>query len=198
MNIGDFIRSFNTFDLLVLLVLFAMFILGFIQGTIRRLLGIGSILFSFVLAANLRDPIGQFLASEWTHLDPRYAVMVGFGTMFVALSVAFTIVIQVFYKTTPLFEKYTFVDEVLGGTLGVVQGILLLMFTIVILDSAFEVEGLRRVNELPFLRELHDAYDPSGTASFLRNTLIPAFFTILGPFIPDAMRAMYPFGGRSG
>ena len=194
MNIGDFIRSINTFDLLVVLVLFAMFILGFMQGTIRRLLGILSILFSFVFAANVRDPLGSFLASQWTHLDPHYAVMVGFGTIFVAASIAFSIVIQIFYKRVPLFEKYTVVDEVLGGTLGIVQGILLLMAMIVILDTAFEVVGLRQVNELPFLREIHDAYDGSATAGLLRSAFIPAFFAILGPFIPGDLKQMFPFG----
>jgi uncharacterized membrane protein required for colicin V production len=193
-NIGDFVRSINTFDLLVVLFLFAMFILGFMQGTIRRLLGILSILFAFVFAANVRDPLGSFLASEWTHLDPRYAVMIGFGTIFVAASIAFTIAIQIFYKRVPLFEKYTFVDEVLGGTLGVVQGILLLMFMIAILDSGFEVVGLRQVNELPFLRAIHDAYDNSATAALLRSTFIPAFFAILGPFIPGDLKQMFPFG----
>ena len=47
-------RQLRRFDLLFLLLLLAMFVLGFQQGTIRRLLGIGSILFSFLFAASLR------------------------------------------------------------------------------------------------------------------------------------------------
>ena len=43
----------------------AMFVLGFIQGTIRRLLGLASMLFSFLFAANLRDPLGDYLAQNW-------------------------------------------------------------------------------------------------------------------------------------
>lgn len=193
MNIGEFITSINSFDLLVVFVLAAMFILGFIQGTIRRLLGIAAILFSFLFAANVREPLGDFLSANWTHLAPEYAVMIGFFTVFVAASLAFTIVIQSFYKRAPLFENYTVVDEILGGLLGIVQGVLILIALVVILDSVFEVPGVPKTNsELPFLRELQAAYDPSTTAKILRETIIPGFFAVLGPFIPDALRLFFP------
>jgi uncharacterized membrane protein required for colicin V production len=55
-NVGDAIVNFNRFDLLFLLFLFGMFVLGFMQGTIRRLLGLGAMLFSFLFAANLTGP----------------------------------------------------------------------------------------------------------------------------------------------
>lgn len=188
LNIAEFIRSFNLFDLLIILILFGMFILGFVQGTVRRLLGLASILFSFILAANLREPLGNFLAANWTQFDPQYAVMVGFGTMFVAASLAFTLVIQGFYKKTPLSEKYLLADEILGGVLGVVQGLVILGAMIIILDSAFEIPGVGERNELILLRGIHGAYDPSVTAAVLRGTLIPAFYAIFGLLIPEALR----------
>ena len=81
MNVAEYIRSINPFDLVIVLILFAFFILGFIQGTLRRLIGIAAILFSFILAANLRQPLGDFLKANWTQFPPDYAVMVGFGTV---------------------------------------------------------------------------------------------------------------------
>jgi uncharacterized membrane protein required for colicin V production len=196
-NIGELIRSLNLFDLLALFFLGAMFILGFIQGTIRRLLGIASILFSFLVAANVREPLGSFLAANWTQFRAEYATMIGFGTVFVAGSIAFSVVIQAFYRKAPLFEKYTVLDELLAGFLGILQGLLILGAMIVILDTAFEIPDLRQqAGELPWLREIHDAYDPSTTAALLRDYLIPGFFVILGPFIPDALRAFFP--GRQG
>jgi uncharacterized membrane protein required for colicin V production len=192
-NIAEFLRSIQIFDLLVVLGLFGMFILGFIQGTIRRLLGLASILFSFLVAANVRDPLGGFLASNWTHLDPNYSVMIGFMTVFIAGSIAFTIVIQAYYKNTPLFEKYQFVDELLGGALGVVQGVLLLLAMIVILDSFFEIPGIpASPNELVLLRPLHDLYDGSVTASVMRERVIPAFFFVFGAFIPSDIKQLFP------
>ena len=192
MDITEFIRSINPFDLLVVLILAALFILGFIQGTVRRLLGIGSILFSFLLAANLRGPLGDFLATNWTQFPGEYSRMVGFGVVFVAASLAFSLVIQAFYTKTPLFSKYTVVDEILGGLLGIVQGLLLLGAMIIILDSFFRIPGIAtRGDELPFLRELYNAYDDSITADIFRTTLIPAFMTIVGPLIPTDLRAAY-------
>jgi uncharacterized membrane protein required for colicin V production len=188
LNIADFIRSFNLFDLLIILILFGMFILGFVQGTVRRLLGLGAVLFSFLVASNLREPLGNFLASNWSHLEREYAVMVGFGTIFVAASIAFTLVIQGFYKKTPLSEKYLLVDEIIGGVLGVVQGLLILGAMIIILDSAFEVPAVTRRNELILLREIHGAYDPSVTASIMRGTIIPVFYFIFGFLIPESLR----------
>ena len=89
-----------------------MFVLGFFQGTIRRLLGLASMLFSFLFAANLRAPLGDFLAANWNQFPDEYAVMLGFGIVFMAATIAFTLVIQGFYKHQPLFEKATFVDEI--------------------------------------------------------------------------------------
>ncbi|MDQ2964786.1 MAG: CvpA family protein, partial [Chloroflexota bacterium] len=126
MDIAEILRSIDPFDLLVLLILAALFILGYIQGTIRRLLGIASLLFSFLLAANLRGPLGDFLVENWTQFPPEYSRMVGFGTLFVAASLAFSLVIQAFYRRVPLFDKYTVVDELLGGLLGILQGVILL------------------------------------------------------------------------
>ncbi len=196
MDISEFIRSINPFDLLVVLILAALFILGFIQGTLRRLLGIASIIFSLLLAANLRGPLGDFLAPNWTQFPGEYSRMIGFGTVFVAASLAFSLVIQSFYTKTPLFRKYTVVDELIGGLLGIVQGALLIGAMIIILDSFFRIPGIApQGTELPFLREIFNAYDQSITADIFRSTLIPGFMSILGPLIPSDLRAAYIGGG---
>jgi membrane protein required for colicin V production len=194
-NLVEAIKSINLFDLLVILGLFAMFILGFVQGTIRRLLGIASILFSLFLAAQLRDPLGAFLADNWTHLPVQYSYMIGFGTVFVAATIAFSLVIQGVYKRSPLFEKATFVDELLGGLLGVVQGLLLLGAAIIILDSYYRIQGIPPSNnELGFLRDFWNALNPSVTAAIYRDTLIPALFAVTGPIFPSDIRAYFPGG----
>ncbi len=192
MNIVEAIRSIQVFDLLVVLGLFAMFVLGYIQGTIRRLLGIASILFSFLLAAQVRDPLGAFLARNWTQFPAQYSYMLGFAIIFGAASVAFSIVIQGFYKRQPLFAKATFVDELLGGLLGIIQGVIILGAVIIILDSFFKIPGLpTSPNELKFLRDLHEALNSSGTAELFRHQLIPAFFFVVGWLIPADVRAFF-------
>jgi len=185
-------RNLQTFDLVVIIYVMAFFVLGYIQGTIRRLLGIASILFSFLFAANLRDPLGAFLAGNWRQFPAEYSYMIGFLTIFLAATIAFSLVIQGFYKTQPLFEKARFVDELLGGLLGVLQALLLLGAVTVILDSYFTLPGAPAGrNELPLLRDLWSAIDTSQTGVALRDTLIPAFFAGTGFFVPDAIEALY-------
>ncbi len=197
MDVAGFITSQNLFDLLVLLVLFGAFVLGFIQGTIRRLLGIASILFSFLVAAQVRDPLGNFLANNWTQVPREYSDMLGFLIVFVAASVAFSLVIQGVYKRTPLMSQTTIVDELLGGILGILQALIILGAITIILDSFFKLPNIAPSNnELKVLRDFWNALDPSGTARIFRDTLIPAFFAAVGAFIPADIRGLYhPLGG---
>jgi membrane protein required for colicin V production len=191
-NVAEFLRSLNVFDILVVLVMFAFFIVGYIQGTIRRLLGIASIVFSFLVAANLRDPLGGFFAANWTQFPDEYSYMLAFGLVFGVAVVGFSITIQAFYTKVDLFEKYPSIDEVRGGLLGVLQGMIILGAIIVILDSFFLLPGIApSAGEIPALRELFKTVDPSGTAVLYRDSLIPAFFAVFGLLLPDGVKAVY-------
>jgi len=191
-NIGDFLSSINRFDLLVVLLCFGMFVLGFIQGTIRRVLGLASMLFSFLFAANLRGPLGGYLANNWNQFPDEYAVMLGFGIVFVAATVAFTIVIQGFYHKQSLFKKATVADELIGGVLGVVQALLLVLCVIVILDSAFRIPTMPKTDgELPWIRSLYEVMNSSATAELFRSRIIPGFISVFGLLIPVDLQVFY-------
>jgi membrane protein required for colicin V production len=192
-DFGETLAGIGTVDLLIGLYFIGFFVLGFAQGTIRRLLGILSILFSFLLAASLAGPLSEFLGNNWRQFSPEYSYMVGFLVVFVASSVAFALVIQGFYKPQPLFQKARFADEIIGGILGIVQAALIFGALLIILDSFFRIPGIPAdPDELPFLREIWTAIDPTKTAELFRETLIPAFFLLTGLFIPNRIEAMYP------
>ena len=163
MDFVETLQSINVVDILVILFLFGMFVLGYIQGTIRRLIGIGSIVFSFFLSLTLNTFwLGEFLAKNWQQYPPEYSVMIGYLLIFVAGVVASTLVIQGTYRKTEIFAKYPVLDEVLGGLLGVVQGGLLLLFVVIILDQYFLHTGIPKdPDELPFLRDFWTAIDLS-------------------------------------
>ena len=192
MNIGEILSSINRFDLLVVLFVFGMFVLGFIQGTIRRVLGLASMLFSFLFAANLRDPLGSYLAQNWNEFPDEYAVMLGFGIVFVAATIAFTIVIQGFYHKQALFQKATFADEMIGGLLGIVQALFLVGCIIIILDSFFLIPTIPKTeNEFGWIRSLFDEMTKSGMAELFRTRLIPGFITVFGLLIPIDIQKFY-------
>lgn len=187
------VEGASAIDLLIVVYFVAFFVLGFAQGAIRRLLGIASMLFSFLLAANLARPLGDFLSANWTQFPPEYSYMIGFLTIFVAGVVAFALVIQSYYHPQPLFKRARFADEALGGILGLVQAALLFGIVLVILDSFFAKPGIAQdPQELPFLRDLWNALDGSKFAEPFRTTLIPAFFVVFGFFVPDSIEANYP------
>ncbi len=186
------IGSINRFDILVVLLCFGFFVLGYVQGTIRRVLGLASMLFAFLFAANLRDSLGSYLALNWNQFPDEYAVMLGFGIVFVAASIAFTIVIQAFYHKQDLFKKATFADELIGGLLGIVQALLLVGCVIVILDSFFKIPTMVQSDgEIPFIRNFWDVLNTSTTAELFRTRLIPAFITVFGLLIPQDIQNIY-------
>ncbi|MGZ8438559.1 MAG: CvpA family protein [Candidatus Limnocylindrales bacterium] len=190
------IAGISTVDLLILLYFIAFFVLGFAQGTIRRLIGIGSILFSFLFAANLAEPLGRFLGENWTQFPREYSYMIGFGTVFSAASIAFALVVQGYYKPQQLFQKARFADEILGGVLGIIQAAIIFGAALIILDSFFRLPGFAPdPQELPFLRDFWGGLDGSGTAAFFRSTLIPDTFLLIGFLVPSNLQSLYPRAG---
>ncbi|MBI3745923.1 MAG: CvpA family protein [Chloroflexi bacterium] len=192
MDIIAAITGVKAVDLLVFFAFFALFILGYMQGIIRRLLGIGSIVISLLIAAQLRTPVGDFLSRNWTQYTPAYDHMIAFGSIFLAGTIGSTIALQLFFKPIPLFAKYPVVDEILGGLLGLLQGALILAAFYLITDPFFTIIGqAQRANEFPFIRQIHDGLEGSGTASIVRNQIVPAFLFFFGGLFPPDVTAAF-------
>jgi uncharacterized membrane protein required for colicin V production len=193
-NLGEFIGGIGTVDLLIVLYFIGFFVLGFAQGTIRRLIGILSVLFSFLFAAQLAGPLGAFLGDNWTQFVRSYSYMIGFGLVFTASVVALALVVQSYYKPQQLFKKARFADEILGGFLGLLQAALIFGAVLIILDSFFLIPGIPPdPQELPLLRGFWGGLDNTQFAVLFRTSLIPGAFVIIGLFVPDAIKASYQF-----
>jgi uncharacterized membrane protein required for colicin V production len=190
-DLSAFIEGVTLVDFLIFTGLFGMFVLGYIQGTIRRLLGIGAVVFAFLFAANAKVPLGEFLAGYWTQYPAGYPEMLAFVVLFAASVIALSVVIQGTYQPAPLLPRWSLVDEVLGGLLGVVQGLLLLAFVIVILDSWFRV-GSASSAEIDLLRTIWTWLDPAAIVGFVRETVIPIVMTVFGLVLPESLRTLYP------
>jgi uncharacterized membrane protein required for colicin V production len=188
------VEQIQPFDLVIALVLLAMFIVGYAQGVVRRILGIAAILFSLVVGALLRQPLGMYLSNEWTTIVPSYSYMVAFGAVFVATAVTISIGIQISYRPAPLFPRYPVLDEILGGLLGVFEGILILIAILLILDPYYtlpDVKDHAGIGEFGLLRTVHGLLDTSLTAAILRHNVIPAFLAIFGLLIPQDVKGTF-------
>jgi uncharacterized membrane protein required for colicin V production len=173
------------FDVAMFLALFAMFIVGYAQGIIRRLFGIVAILFALGVAAQVRAPLGGYLAGEWTTIVPAYSYMVAFGAVFVAGAAALSLGIQISYRPAPLLTRYPVLDEVLGGVLGILEGIIILMAVLLIMDPYFKSASSGPVTgEFGPLRGLHDFIDNSLSARIVRENIIPSVLAVFGFLFP--------------
>ena len=191
MDVVEFIQGLNLFDILVVFFVAGFFVVGYIQGTLRRLLGLAITLVSLLLALNLREPLGTWLAQYWTQLPKSYVYMLAFGLSFLVIYIAGSITVQTFYKRTPLFARATVLDELLGGILGAIQALVLVGTLILVLDSYYYVADAASANEIKLLRDIYNFYSGSQVVDLFRNSLIPLFFVLFGWIVPDDLAANY-------
>lgn len=181
-------------DLVIFLLLLMMFIVGYAQGVVRRLLGIAAIVFSLILGAQLRQPLGSYLSNEWTTIVPSYSYMIAFGAIFLAAAVTLSLGIQISYRPAPLFPKYPVLDELLGGILGVVEGFLILTAIFLITDPYYTDPNVRDtvgIGEFGPLRSLWNLLDNSLTASIMRDDVVKWFLAALGFLFPQDVRSAF-------
>lgn len=179
--------ALNLTDVVLLVLLLAVFVLGYFQGTIRQLLGIAAWLLSFLFAANLQQQLGEFFSRYWTNLPPGYSRMIAFGIIFFAFFIIANIIIQLFYRRTPIHSRLTFVDEVIGGLLGAALYLLVLATVIIILDS-FYGRGSIGGGDIKWMRDLHRVLLESNVGAWLLNSLIPGLLAIFSVFLPQEVR----------
>jgi uncharacterized membrane protein required for colicin V production len=168
----------------VFLALLAMFIVGYAQGIMRRLLGILAILFSLGIAAQLRAPLGNYLAQQWTASRPEYSWMIAFGVIFLGAAIALSLGIQFSYRPAPIINRYPVLDEILGGVLGVLEGLIILAAILIIIDPYFSSFPTQPSAEFAPLRGLHDFIDNAVSAQVLRDQVIPSVFSWVGFLFP--------------
>ena len=174
-------------DLVLLLILGGTFLLGFYQGALRGLLGLGAWFVSFVLAANLRTPFGDWLSGYWTQFSADYNEMLAFLILFLLFFVVANVAIQAAYHRTPLTKRYIVVDDVLGGLLGVGVGVLVLATLVIILDTAGSRVSAPGSTRVGYLSAIHDVLLSSAVANTLRESFIPGLLSLLGPLVPDSL-----------
>jgi uncharacterized membrane protein required for colicin V production len=190
MDIVRAVGSLPLVDLVIIVAMFACFFLGVMQGSIRRLLGILAIVFAFLLAANLRDPFGKFLADNWTQFPSEYNRLLAFIIAFVIGSVILSVAIQGFYKRTDLYARRPIVDDVIGGLLGLTEGLLVLVIVVVILGSYTLPDA--RAGDVTILRQLSGMVNDSAICGGVRDLLASPFVHLLGLILPPDLVSRFP------
>jgi uncharacterized membrane protein required for colicin V production len=190
-DLAGFIGSLTLADG-VLVALFAVaFFLGYTQGVLRQLLGIGVFLVAFIVGAYLRAPVGSWLASNWTWLPVEFSAMVAFVASFLVLLGVMTLGVQVYYQRVVLAARYAVLDEIAGGVLAVLIALLVISVLILAGDSYYHGVGIHPPpGDVGWMRSLFDAFDGSLLVRAMRDGLIPGLLALLGPLLPEAVRSM--------
>jgi uncharacterized membrane protein required for colicin V production len=191
-DVGELVNSLNVLDVVIVLALFGMFVLGYAQGAVRRGVGVLTMTFSFFLAGQLNQWLGKFLAENWTQYPPAYSYMIGYLVLFLAGVVSFALVVQVTYKKVEIFARFPVIDELLGGLLGVVWGLLFLTFLTTILDTYFLAAQVGDTDEVQFLRQIWTAIDGTWFGSLLHTQVIPVMVAWTAFVLPSSVTSNYP------
>jgi uncharacterized membrane protein required for colicin V production len=192
-DLAGFVGSLTLADG-ALVVLFALaFIMGYSQGMLQQLLELGAFIAAFVLAANLRTPVGAWLSAYWTNVPGEFSFMIAFLTSFIILLGVATLAILVYYKRIELSSRYIVADEIAGGVLAMLV-VMLIVGTVVLATDGY-YGGIGRHPggaDVGWLRSLHDILDGAALVHFLRGNLLPGLLTVLGPLLPEAVRSITP------
>ncbi len=187
--IGE-IQSGSLVDLAIVIVLFGAFVVGAMQGAIRRILGIISIVFAFLVSANLRDPVGGYLAAQWQQYPAGYDHLLAFGILFCALTIGFSVLIQGFYKRTELSAAHPVIDDVVGGLLGLLEAFIVLTIVVIILGSYTLPDPFP--GEIDQLRSLYQVMDQSQIASAIQANVAPPIVHVLAVLLPGDLVSLFP------
>jgi uncharacterized membrane protein required for colicin V production len=190
-DIPGAIRSAPVVDLAILFGLGVFFFLGVMQGAIRRLIGIGSMLVAFLIAGNLRDPLGNFFGDNWTQFDRDYNKLLAFLIVFVVVAVAASIVTQGAYKRTDISAQHPIIDDIVGGLLGLLQGAILLLFIVIILNSY--ILPAPGSGDVTYLRNAQDLIaHQSHLSIWIKDHIVPGFLHLMGFLLPSDLVALFP------
>ena len=183
--IEDLLRATTLFDIVVVLVVLGLFVAGWLQGAIRQLLGIATLLVAFVLAGGLRDPLGDFLARNWTYYDRAFNLMIAWLGQWVALSVTFQIALQAFYRRVLIHHRLVIVDEIVGGALGAFQVVLVVTLLTIVINSYYvTITPPVEARDIRWVGDLWTLLEDSAIVGALQDGFIPGIEALLRPLLP--------------
>mgnify|MGYP001619331840 FL=1 len=168
--------SFNP-DVIILIILAIFFLMGFVRGFIKQIGSIAGFFLALWIAATYHPAVAVYLKpsfSQWQIIAQQLSVVAAYGLLFFGTQFAFGIVISIadymfrIFSFAP-FMKFT--NRLLGGIIGVLEGVLLVSATVfLLLHFPFSTKLTEQLKQSPFL------------------PVINTVNTMLTPLLPDASK----------
>jgi uncharacterized membrane protein required for colicin V production len=177
-------------DLLIGALLVIGVLLGVFRGALRQLIILGAWLVIFLASIYLRQIVGDFIVGNLPQFTREYIDMLAFLSTFVIVFTLVVIFVEVRGATVHL-SKRAWVDEILGGLLGLGWMLLAVASVAIALDTFYLSSQSAGADEITILRELYQAFERSAIVRALHDSMIPGLIAILGFLLPDEIRALY-------
>ena len=174
-------------DVAIVLFLVGCVMLGFFRGALRQVLALGAWLVAFVVAAQGRDFVADWLHGQEPDFSVEYAHMLGFLISFLVILLAALAVIELSGRTMTLSIR-PIVEDLLGGGLMLAVGVLALTGLLIALGTYYSLPNPAFTAEVDQLRQLNAALSDSTIVHVLRDTLVPWIQALLGPLLPPDVR----------
>lgn len=175
----DLLGQLSWFDLVIIVLLVVGVFAGFTQGMIRYLFNSIAVLVSFVLAAQLTEPIVSLLRF-WQAFTPAGRELLVLVLLYVAFVVVSWFVIRALWHRTrmPVVKQ---LDEIGGAILGLLYVALVITFLVIVYDSYF----LTGNDAGGWVGGLYEALSTSVLVQFFRDALLPIAGFGVRPFVPS-------------
>jgi uncharacterized membrane protein required for colicin V production len=177
----------NLADIAIILVLMSGMILGFSQGMIRQLIGLGVLYIAAVLATQYYPPLAHWLNMILKSNAPMRAID---GIAFFSVAIPVTLVLNYLsydtYKTTRL-QMFPVLDRFGGLLLGLVSIIVIISLTVPIfifmLNEPWVSNDTLRI-------AMRDSIQSSQLAKY-SELIKPPLVSIISPWLPGSIPAIF-------
>jgi uncharacterized membrane protein required for colicin V production len=173
-------------DIAIVVLLLLFLLIGFFRGALRQLLALGAWFVAFVLAAQARNFMAEWLTGQEPDFSLQYANMLSFLVGFVILFGAALAIIELSGRTITISNR-AFVEEAVGGLALLVVGVLTVSGVIFILATYYAAPGPFTA-DVDLVRQLNTALGDSKIAGALRDTVVVWMQSLLGPLLPPDVR----------
>lgn len=179
----EVLQRLGPIDLFIVACLAAGVFAGFTQGMIRYALSGLVVIVAFIIASQLRGPLFE-LVGFWEAFTPELREQIVFLVLFVGLTIAGWFIVRVFWRGTrlPIAKQ---LDELGGAVLGLLFAALVIIMTLVVMDTFFQTAPDSAIAGAGPLKGFYEAMDSSVLVDFFRSTLIPTFGQLARPFVPE-------------
>ena len=126
----------NPIDLIIIITVLVGFILGFKDGFVRKLIGLVGFGLAIVLAAMLKDDLGEMVEFAF-NIEIYLAEIIGGIAIFFGVIVIFTLLKRVVH---PFDKVNNLINQIVGGMVGMFQ-LLYFLSAVFLLLNIFDIPG---------------------------------------------------------